>query len=190
VRHIVRPFIKEFKSRLIKGSTGRANSAGNNTAVRARPPSFDKNMFVDGQGNYDARSDALKAADALFGKSISQDVVLEAQPSSSGRVGRILPSLIGAGDAPNSPAGGADERVRRRGRPKAERPTSTRREEKAREKTCDVEQVLETEAAANPSPERMAVIASRPSRRLAQKRWVLKTKPIAGQKWKRRLRIG
>ncbi len=128
VRHIVRPFIKEFKSRSVKAATGRANPTGNTDSVGARPPVFDKNMLVDAEG-------------------------------------RILPSFIDVGAAPYSPAGDADERVRRsRGRPKAERSTSPKREKKARELTRPVERASEAQAAASPPADTMTVTTSRPSR--------------------------
>jgi hypothetical protein len=130
----------------------------------------------------------LKAADAVFRRSGSAASGPETAPSSNAPAGRILPSLIAAEDAPAVRSADADEKVRRgRGPGKAERSSPVRRQKPALQPKSEVARVAVERRAENSSPEMSPVSRPRRERRRIQKRWVLETELIAGEKWKRRL---
>jgi hypothetical protein len=188
VRHIVRPFIKEFKNRSIRSTPGYPNPIGAVEDDGPKPPFMDLGVFGIRQANSaDDRNDALKAAEAVFGKSSAGASVPETSPSSNARVGRILPSLLAADDSRALQSTNPDEKIsRRQRRPKTENPSAIRREKPTLERSSEVARVAEARRAASSVPEISTVSAPRRERPI-QKRWVLATALKAGEKWKRRL---
>jgi hypothetical protein len=190
VRRIVRPFIKEFKNRSIKPSASHPGPIGAAKNDGTNPSFLDLGVFATRQANYDdERKAALKAADAVFRKGGSAASAPETAPSSNAPAGRMLPSLIAADDAPAGRSAAADEKIRRgRGPGKAERSSAVRRQKPTLQPKSDVARVAVERRAESSSPEMSTVSRPRLERRRIQKRWVLETELIAGEKWKRRLR--
>jgi hypothetical protein len=189
VRRIVRPFITEFKNRSIKPLAGHPNPIGDAKNHGSKPSFLDLGVFATRRANYDdERKAALKAADAVFCKGGSAASVPETTPSSNASVGRILPSLIAADDALVVRSAEADEKIRRgHGLGKAERSPPVRRKKPILQPKVEVARVAVEQRAASSSPEMSIVSGPRRERRPIQKRWVLETELIAGEKWKRRL---
>jgi hypothetical protein len=190
VRRIVRPFIKEFKNRSIKPSASHSGSIDAAKNDGSKPSFLDLGVFETRHANYDdERSAALKAADAVFRKGGSAASAPETAPSSNVPAGRILPSLIAAEDGPAVRSAAAGEKIRRgRGLAKAEKSSPIRRQKPALQPKNEVARVAVEQPAASSSPEMSTVSRPRRERRPIQKRWVLETELIAGEKWKRRLR--
>jgi hypothetical protein len=190
VRHIVRPFITEFKNRSIKPLAGHPGPLGDARNDGSKPSFLDLGVFAIRQANYDdERNAALKAADAVFRKGGSAASAPETAPSSNAPAGRILQSLVAADDAPAVRSADADEKIRRgRGLAKAENSSAVRRKKPALQPKTEVARVAVEQRAGSSSPEASAVSRPRRERRRIQKRWVLESELIAGEKWKRRLR--
>jgi len=190
VRHIVRPFITEFKNRSIKPLAGHPGPLGAARNDGPKPSFLDLGVFATRQANHDdERSAALKAADAVFRKSGSASPAPETAPSSNAPAGRILPSLIAVDDAPAVRSADAGEKIRRgRGPGKAEKSSPVRRQKPALQPETEVARVAVEQRAESSSPEMSTVSRPRRERRPIQKRWVFETELIAGEKWKRRLR--
>lgn len=189
VRRIVRPFIKEFKNRSIKPSASHPGPIGAAKNDGSNPSFLDLGVFATHRANDDdERNAALKAADAVFRKGGSAASAPETAPSSNAPAGRILPSLVAADDAPAGRSAAADEKIRRgRGPEKAERSSAVRRQKPTFQPKAEVARVAVEQPAESSSPEMSAVSRPRRARRWIQKRWVLETELIAGEKWKRRL---
>ncbi|HEY8065598.1 MAG TPA: hypothetical protein VIF40_12890 [Methylosinus sp.] len=216
MRRIVRPFVKEFKSRSAKAAAGRLPLLEETTAAEPKPAFLDLASFaprvVERETHHDDTYEAaMKAADLVFGKKIEP-----AADAPLATTGRVLPSLVEIA-APQPEL--LEEPVRRkRGRPpgvkKAAEPVSKaeapiRRPRRApKEAAPEITPALALVPAPAPPPRRspapspVAVMAQpavsvavaaevattgRRVRRSIQLRWVLGTELQAGERWKRRL---
>jgi hypothetical protein len=186
VRRIVRPFIKEFKNRLIKPSSAQPRPSGDAANHGPKPSFTDPSGFATRRINYaDGYKAALEAADAVFGGRSSAVSIPETAPSSNAPVGRILPSLIDEDVALAGRSTETDEKLRRGcGLGKGQSSPAIRRNKPTLQAKSEAARV----AVACVSPEKLLVSAPRLQRRSIQKRWVLETELKAGEKWKRRLR--
>lgn len=183
MRHTVRPFKVEFKSRLSR-STPMRPAKGEADDIKASTPSFlDTSDFSAARrstaNGYDA---AMKAAVAVFGRSASVAPVSEPPPSAA-PVGRVLPSLIENADALTTALTDADSKMRRsRGAGTAETASVLRKKTRVQSARAiqkePVEQVT-TQAPPAAAPDR--------ERRSIHKRRLLDAELKAGEKWKRRL---
>jgi hypothetical protein len=188
VRHTVRPFIKEFKTRSGKSSaahrqTGYTNNDG------SKPSYLGLNVFLPCQNNFDGELNVtLTAAEAVFRRGSPVNTLPETSQLSNAVVGRVLPSLIGEDDPLPVRLTDADGKSRRGHRiGKVKSPLPIRRNQRTLQPKSDAASVFLERPDANCSPD--ILIASTPlrKRRSIQKRWVLKTELKAGEKWKRRL---
>ncbi|TDX63517.1 hypothetical protein EDE12_107159 [Methylosinus sp. sav-2] len=96
MRRIVRPFVKEFKSRSAKAAAGRLGPL-DEAAPESKPAFLDLATFAPRVVEREAQHDdsyeaAMKAADLVFGKK-AEPVTAEAAPGAT-TTGRVLPSLI------------------------------------------------------------------------------------------------
>ena len=99
MRHTVRPFIKEFKTRSAKSSATHPRPLGDADNDGSKPSFLDPNVFTTRQNKFDDEHKvALTAADAVFGEDSPVDPLPKASPLSNAPVGRVLPSLIGDDD--------------------------------------------------------------------------------------------
>ena len=118
MRRIVRPFVKEFKSRSAKAAAGRLPLIEELAAAEPKPAFLDIASFaprvVERETHHDDSYEAaMKAADLVFGKKI-EPATAEA-PLAPTTTGRVLPSLVEA----VAPEPETAEPVRRgRGRPR------------------------------------------------------------------------
>ena len=188
MRHTVRPFIKEFKKRSSKSSAPHPpiDDAGGDSA---KPSFLDLSNFASFETSHDDEYQAaLKAADAVFGRSSSAACVPEEVPASKDPVGRVLPSLIDE-DSPLAVRLAAANKKTRRPRivEKPEDFAPVRRRKSSHAPESEGTKASDEPAAANPSTEVLSVTAARREPTAIQKRWVLKTELKAGQKWQRRL---
>ncbi|WP_051948677.1 hypothetical protein [Methylosinus sp. PW1] len=97
MRRIVRPFVKEFKSRSAKAAAGRLGPLDEATPD-PKPAFLDLSTFaprvVEREVHHDDSYEAaMKAADLVFGKK-AEPVTTEATPGATTTTGRVLPSLI------------------------------------------------------------------------------------------------
>jgi hypothetical protein len=189
VRRIVRPFIKEFKTRSAKSSAAHLRPTGDAGNDGSKPPFLGLNVFLPRQNNFD---DELKvtliAADAVFGKSSPVANLPETSQLSNAAVGRVLPSLIRENDplpVRLTDGDGKSRRGRNAGKVKSSLPIR-RKQPTLRPKSELASDFLEQPAA---SLSANILIVSMPlrKRRSIQKRWVLGSELKAGEKWKRRL---
>jgi len=99
VRHTVRPFIKEFKTRSAKSSAAHPQLISDTDNDGSRPSFLDLDLFSPRQ-NYsgDEHKVAFTAADAVFGRGSPAAPLSEASQLSNAPKGRVLPSLIGEDD--------------------------------------------------------------------------------------------
>ncbi|QXX76284.1 hypothetical protein MHY1_03124 [Methylovirgula sp. HY1] len=190
MRHTVRPFIKEFKKRSSK-STMPHPPIDDTENDGAKPlPFLDLGGFVAYENNHDDEYEAaLKAADAVFGRSSSATSVEKEASSFKDVVGRVLPSLIDEDSALSIRLAAAEEKTRRR-RKVVEKPDASSfplRRKASRAPKRELVQAAAEQPAAMASPEVPNVSAPRREPSAIQKRWVLKTALKAGQKWQRRL---
>jgi len=99
VRHTVRPFIKEFKTRSAKSSATHPQPIGDADNGGAKPSFLDRNVFTIRPNQFDDEHKvALTAADAVFGRSNPVAPPPTASPLSKAPVGRVLPSHIAEDD--------------------------------------------------------------------------------------------
>ncbi|CAN2532461.1 hypothetical+protein [Methylocapsa aurea] len=94
MRRIVRPFVKEFKSRSAKAAAGRLPLLEETTAAEPKPAFLDLASFaprvVERETHHDDTYEAaMKAADLVFGKKIEP-----AADAPLATTGRVLPSLV------------------------------------------------------------------------------------------------
>src|SRR5208283_6129056 len=95
MRHIVRPFKIEFKSRSLRSVPMRSPTGGDAGKDSATPASKDAGVFLaDRHSRANAPEAAMKAAQAVFGRTSSPGPAGEAILASNAPVGRVLPSLI------------------------------------------------------------------------------------------------
>ncbi len=115
MRPTVRPFKIEFKSRSSRTTPMRPPRGDDAGKDRATPSFLDVGAFTAGRdrhaNNYEA---AMKAADAVFDRSVPAVPSPETNPSSNAPMGRVLPSLIENDDALAVRLAEADEKPRRK----------------------------------------------------------------------------
>src|SRR5208283_354280 len=93
MRHIVRPFKIEFKSRSFRSTPMRLSTGGDAGKDSATPALTNAGVFLEGgHGLQNSPETAMKAAHAVFG--LTSAPAPEATPASNAPVGRVLPSLI------------------------------------------------------------------------------------------------
>lgn len=197
MRHPVRPFVIEFKSRSSKASAPRSPKGDEERKAAATPAFLDVSVFVAGRntqrGDYET---AMKAADAVFGRIEPAAVATEPKSSSNAPTGRVLPSLIENTDAVEVRAEEAEEKPRRnRVARQTETASPVRPNSPARsgKPTVRSERVAPQEfVKPNPielPPDASVAVAAEPDgeRRSLRKRRLLNAELKAGEKWKRRL---
>jgi hypothetical protein len=188
MRHTVRPFKIEFKSRSSKSTSIRAPASGDLGNDGATSASESLGVLSAGRPNRtDVLEDVMQAAHAVFGRSASPPPSSQAIPNSSAHVGRVLPSLIENERALGlRPAESEQKKTRRR----AGRKAKTASPVKPRKSSLPAERAA---SPAPPQPPALKVALQTPSttpdheRRSARKRRLLDVELKAGEKWKRRL---
>jgi hypothetical protein len=189
VRHTVRPFIKEFKTRLGKSPAAHRQPTGYTNNDGSKPSFLGLNVFLPRQNDFDGELKVtLTTAEAIFRRGSPVDTLPEKSQLSNAAEGRVLTSLIGEDDPLPVRLTDGDGKSRRGHRiGKVKSPLPVRRNQRTLQPKSDVARVFLERPDANCSPD--ILIASTPlrKRRSIQKRWVLKTELKAGEKWKRRL---
>jgi hypothetical protein len=189
VRRPVRPFVIEFKPRSSKSSAPRSPRIDEAGKTNATPAFLDVSVFTASrsvQGDYET---AMKAADAVFGRSAAEPIAPPNAPT-----GRVLPSLIESVDAFAVPSTEIEEKPRRgRVARKAETAPPVQVKSRARPKTPTVR----LESVAPKDFVKPAAIVSQPHTptaaepdrepRSLRKRRLLDAELKAGERWKRRL---
>jgi len=208
MRRIVRPFVKEFKSRSAKAAAGRLPSL-DEAVAEPKPAFLDIAAFapwiVERETPHDDSYEAaMKAADRVFGKK-AEPATTEAAATPA-TTGRVLPSLIETiAPAPEQPEpvrrGPGRPRIKKIAEPEAELEAPIRRAPRrsaptqpapAPRRSPAPQPPIAVTAPQPPAPIAVAVAAegertSRRIRRSIQLRWVLGTELRAGERWKRRL---
>jgi len=188
MRHIVRPFKIEFKSRSSRSTPMRTPTGGDAGKDSAMSAFKNAGVFLAVRhGRVNAPDAAMKAAHAVFGRTSSPAPAPEAIPASNARVGRVLPSLIENGGVLAVRPVEADQKAGRRRvvkKAKAASPARARRSP------------APTEGGVALDPPKQAatkIVSETPTatlnceRRSARKRRLLDAELKAGEKWKRRL---
>ena len=188
MRHIVRPFKIEFKSRSSRSTPMRTPTGGDAGKDSATSVFNNAGVFSAGRhGRVNAPDAAMKAAHAAFGRTSSPAPAPEAIPASNAPVGRVLPSLIeNSGVLAVRPAE-ADQKAGRRRvvrKAKAASPARARRSPVPAEDGVVLDPPKQ--AATKIVPE-TPTAARDCERRSARKRRLLDAELKAGEKWKRRL---
>ena len=105
MRHTVRPFIKEFKTRSAKSSATHPQPIGDADNGGAKPSFLDRNVFTIRPNQFDDEHKvALTAADAVFGRSNPVAPPPTASPLSKAPVGRVMEKPAAAGASEKSKA--------------------------------------------------------------------------------------
>ena len=187
VRRPVRPFVIEFKPRSSKSSAPRPR------IDEAAPAFLDVGVFTANRSvQGDSYESAMKAADAIFGRSAA----LAAEPIATlnAPTGRVLPCLIESVDAPAVASMEIEEKPRRgRIASKAETVPPVRVKSRARPKAPAVRpesvapQDFVKPAAIVLQPETPTAAAPNREPRSLRKRRLLDAELKAGERWKRRL---
>ena len=189
MRPTVRPFKIEFKNRLSRSTPMRPLRGGDAGEERATPSFLDVGVFAAGRRSHtNGYGDAMKAADALFARSVPDALAPETNPSSNTPTGRVLPSLIENGDTLAVRLAETDEKPRRKratGKVKAASPVRPKRP-RAQPESAVAEVSVEQPPTSIPPD---TSIATAPERELRspKKRRLLDAELKAGEKWKRRL---
>ena len=187
MRHTVRPFIKEFKTRSAKSSAAHPQLISDADGDGSKPSFLGLNVFSTRQNNFDDEHKvALTAADAVFGIGSPVAPLPETSPFSNAPMGRVLPSLIGE-DNPLAvrltEGDGKSRRGRSVGNVKSSLPIRRKQPTPKRE----VASVFPEQPASSFPPDLSIVSTPQREHRSIQKRWVLRIELKAGEKWKRRL---
>jgi hypothetical protein len=188
MRHIVRPFKIEFKSRSSRSTPMRSPTGGD--AGKDSATSAFKNAGVSLAGRHgraNAPEAAMKAAHAVFGRTSSPAPAPEALLASNAPVGRVLPSLAENGGVLAVRPAEADQkagRSRATRKAKAASPARPRRSPLPAESGVTLDPPKQ--AATKIAPE-TPTAAPDCERRSARKRRLLDAELKAGEKWKRRL---
>ena len=188
MRHTVRPFIKEFKTRSAKSSAAHPQLISDADNNGSKPSFLGLNAFSLRRNNDgDQHKVAVVAADAVFGRGSPVAPLSETSQLSNAPVGRVLPSLIGEDDPLPVRLKDSDGKSRRGHRiGKLKSPLPIRRNQRTFQPKSDVASVLLERTDASFSDISIAS-APRRERRSIQRRWVLRIELKAGEKWKRRL---
>ena len=185
MRHTVRPFIKEFKTRSAKSSAAHPQLISDADDDGPKPSFMGLDVFSTRPNNSDAELKvALKAADAVFGELSPGAPLPETSPLSNAPKG----SQIGE-DEPltvrPTENDGKSHRGRSAGKPKSSLPI--RRKQPNLNPESEEAMVFPKRPTVGFSPDILIVSTPHRARRSIQKRWVLKTELKAGEKWKRRM---
>jgi len=188
MRHIVRPFKIEFKSRSSRSTPMRTPTGGDAGKDSARSAFKNAGVFLaDRHGRANAPEAAMNAAHAVFGRAPSPAPVPEAIPASNAPMGRVLPSLIENGGVLAVRPAEADQKA---GRSRAARKAKAASPARARRSPVPAEDGVlldpPKQAATKNVPE-TPTAAPDCERRSARKRRLLDAELKAGEKWKRRL---
>jgi hypothetical protein len=189
VRHTVRPFIKEFKTRSAKSSATHPQPIGDADNDGSKPSFLDLNVFTTRQNKFDDEHKvALTAADAVFGRSSPGAPLPKASPLSIAPVGRVLPSLIRDDDVLSVRLTEGDGKSRSgRNVGKVKSPSPIRLKKPTLRPESEVAGAVLERLATSFSTDILIVSTPHRDHRSIQKRWVLRTELKAGEKWKRRL---
>ena len=193
VRRPVRPFVIEFKPRSSKFSAPRSPRIDEAGKINATPAFLDVGVFTanrSGQG--DDYKSAMKAADAVFGRSDAGAAEPISPPNAP--TGRVLPSLIENVDALADPSTEIEKKPRRgRVAKKAETAPLLRVKPRMRPKTPTIrpesvapQDFVKPAAIVLPPNTPTAAEPDREPRSL-RKRRLLDAELKAGERWKRRL---
>ena len=194
MRRPVRPFVIEFKPRSSKSSAPRSPRTDEAGKINATPAFLDVGVFTANRSvQGDSYETAMKAADAVFGRSPA--IMAEPIAPLSAPTGRVLPCLIESVDPLAVPSTEIEEKPRRgrvarkaetappvrlkpRMRPKAPtvRPESVAPQDFVKPAAIVPQQPI-TPTAAEPDRERRSL----------RKRRFLDAELKAGERWKRRL---
>jgi len=189
VRHTVRPFIKEFKTRSAKSSAAHPQLISDADDDGSKPSLMGLNVLSTRQNNFDDEHKvALTAADAVFGRGSPVAPLPETSPFSNAPMGRVLPSLIGEDDplaVRLTEGDGKSRRGRSVGNVKSSLPI--RRKQPTLQPKREVARVFPEQPASSVPPDISIVSTPQQERRSIQMRWVLRIELKAGEKWKRRL---
>jgi hypothetical protein len=193
VRRPVRPFVIEFKPRSSKSSAPRSPRISEAGKINVTPAFLDVGVFTANRSvQGDSYETAMKAADAVFGR--SDAVAAEPIAPPNPPTGRVLPSLIESVGAPAVPSAEIKEKPRRgRVARKAEMAPPVRVKSPMRPKTP----IVRPESVAPQDFVKPVAIvlppntpnAAEPDRepRSLRKRRLLDAELKAGERWKRRL---
>ncbi len=192
MRHIPRPFTREFKNHSSKSSALRLQKIDGADAA-SKQPFLSSGVFAATEFRHqDGYQAALKAADEVFGKTIvptrTEDPPSAVDTAVAG--GRVLPSLIDIDDAQVTQLTEDEKKVQpSRGAEKSERASSGSRKKPVllSESGPEAQQNTGKELVVENSLRTRSASTLRRERSSIQKRWVFKTEPGAGQKWKKRL---
>jgi hypothetical protein len=189
VRHTVRPFIKEFKTRSAKSSAAHPQLISDADNDGSKPSFLGLNVFSPRQNNDgDEHKVAFTAADAVFGRGSQVAPLSETSQLSNAPVGRVLPSLIDEDDPLPVRLTDSDGKSRRGHRiGKLKSPLPVRRNQRTLQPKSDVARVFLERPDASFSSDISIASAPQRERRSIQRRWVLRIELKAGEKWKRRL---
>ena len=188
MRHIVRPFKIEFKSRSSRSTPMRSPTGGDAGKESATPAFKNAGVFLAGRhGRANAPEAAIKAAHAVFGRTSSPAPAPEAIPASNAPVGRVLPSLMENGGVLAVRPAEVDQKA---GRSRAARKAKAASPARQRKSPLPAENGVTfdppKQAATKIAPETPTAAPDR-ERRSAHKRRLLDAELKAGEKWKRRL---
>ena len=188
MRHIVRPFKIEFKSRSSRSTPMRSPTGGDAGKDSATPAFKNAGVFSAGRhGRANAPDAVMKAAHAVFGRTSLPAPAPEAIPASNAPMGRVLPSLIENGGVLAVRPAEADQKA---GRSRAARKTKAASPARARRSPVPAEDGVlldpPKQAATKNVPETPTAVLDC-ERRSARKRHLLDAELKAGEKWKRRL---
>jgi hypothetical protein len=188
MRHIVRPFKIEFKSRSSRSTPMRSPTGGDAGKDSATSVFNNAGVFSAGRhGRANAPDAAMKAAHSVFGRTSSPAPATEALPASNAPAGRVLPSLIENGGILAVRPAEADQKA---GRSRAARKAKAASPARPRRSPVPAESgvMLDSpkQAATKIAPETPTAAPDR-ERRSAHKRRLLDAELKAGERWKRRL---
>jgi hypothetical protein len=182
MRHTVRPFKIELKSRSSRSKPMCPPKVGDADRAVSAPSFLDTSHFLAARGNHASGYDAaMKAAEAVFDRGASIARVCEAPPSTA-PMGRVLPSLIENSDALAVRIADADVKARRNVARQAE--TSPIRRKKT---NTPSESAVAAESVERVATETSPAAAPDRERRSIRKRRLLDAELKIGEKWKRRL---
>jgi hypothetical protein len=187
MRPTVRPFKIEFKTRSSRSTPMRPPTSDDAGKDRATPSFLDASVFTAGRNSHANDYEAArKAAEAVFGRSVSAAPGPETNPPLNAPGGRVLPSLIENSVAPTIRLAEADEKpVRGRAAGRAKAASRVQPKKPTIQPEPAVMRDSVEQSATKIVPE--TLIAPDHERRSTQKRRILDASLKAGEKWKRRL---
>jgi hypothetical protein len=187
MRHIVRPFITEYKNRTPKYQTITEPAAREPAFTCKDAPSIDVRAIEPSETRRDDEyRAALEAADAIFTAKPLETVALTT--AAVARAGRILPCVTEEADVAVASTNKPPKIMRR-----ARAVNNSQRELSAEAAKAPPRRAPEIAAAPIVRPAAQSLSAAsvdgkiRRENRVIQRRWVRKTELKPGEKWKRRL---